>query len=99
MNADAFRDLRSRLDVRCLHVDSANTELLVSEILLIMRRHVVLDEIAVALDATNKVSLVPADVEVAMANLPVIIRADRVIAAHLLAPTLEMRVQAVLEVL
>ena len=68
------------LNVRRLHIDSADAELLVSEALLIVRRHVVLDQIAIALDAANEISLVAADIEVAMADLPVIIGADRVVA-------------------
>src|SRR4051812_22211826 len=50
MRANALNHLFRRLDVGSLHVNGAHPELLVAQIRLVMRRHVMLDEVAVARD-------------------------------------------------
>jgi hypothetical protein len=62
------------LDVRGLHIDGADAQLLVAEQTLIVRGHVVFDQIKVAIDLANKIGLVAAGVEIAMPDLPVVIR-------------------------
>ena len=68
------------LDVRGLHIDGADAELFVAEQSLIVRGHVVFDQIEVAIDLANKIGLVATGVEIAMPDLAVVIGSDRVVA-------------------
>src|SRR6185437_7521079 len=70
---DPIGDELGRLDVRRLDIDGADAELLVPEQALIMARHVVLDEEAVAFDPAGEVRLVSSHVEVAVTDLAVVV--------------------------
>jgi len=59
------------LDVGGLHIDGAHAELFVPEQTLIMRGHIVFDEIEVAIDLANKIGLVATDVEITMPDLSI----------------------------
>ena len=64
----------SGLDIGGLNVDRADTELFVAKALLVVRRHIVFDEIPVTLNFTYEIGLVAALVEIAMANLSIVVR-------------------------
>ena len=80
MRPDPLGDLLSRLDVRRLHVDRADAELLVAEQSFVVRRHVVFDQVRVAVDPADEVRLVASRVEVAVSDLTVVVWADGVVA-------------------
>ena len=74
------------LDVRGLHIDGADAQLLVAEQTLIVRGHVVFDQIKVAIDLANKIGLVAAGVEIAMpVRTENLIRVDGVMESSKLA--------------
>ena len=77
---DAVSHLLSGLHVRVLHIDGADGKLLVAEQAFVVMRHVVLDEKGVAIDPADEIRLVAARIEIAVADLAVIVRTDRVIA-------------------
>ena len=80
MGLDPLRDLLAGLDIRGLHIDRADAELLVAEAAFVVRRHVVLDEEGVAIDPADQIRLVAPGVEIAVADLSIVIRAHRVVA-------------------
>jgi len=73
MRFDPLNHLLSGLDVWGLHVDGTDAKLLVAEVLFIVRRHIVLDEIAVTLDVAYKIGFVAPLIEIAVADLSVVI--------------------------
>jgi hypothetical protein len=80
MRFDAVRDLFSRLHVGTLHIHGTHTQLFVAEKPLVMGRHVMFDKVSVAIDLANEVRFVPPGVEIAVANLTIIIGPDCIIA-------------------
>ena len=80
MRFDPLDHLLSGLDIGGLNVNGADTKLFVAKVLLVVRRHIVFDEIAVTLNFTYEIGLVAALVEIAVADLSVVVRADGVIA-------------------
>ena len=80
MRFDPLHHLLSGLDIGGLHVNGADTKLFVAKVLLVVRRHIVFDEIAVTLNFADEIGLVAALVEIAVANLSIVIRAHGVIA-------------------
>src|SRR5436305_15116071 len=80
MRFDPLRHLLSGLDIGGLNVNGADTELLVAEMIFIVRRHIVFDEIAVTFDFANKIGLVAPLVKIAVPNLSIVIGAHGVIA-------------------
>jgi hypothetical protein len=80
VSADSPGDRFAALDLRILHVNRADTELLVAQQSLLMWRHVVLDQIRRAIDVADKVRLVATGIEVTVANLRVVFLADRIVA-------------------
>jgi hypothetical protein len=76
---DAARHQFSRLDFGILHIDCTDAELPVAQSALVMMRHVVFDQIGRASDVTDLIRLIASGIEIAMANLPIILFADRVI--------------------
>jgi hypothetical protein len=77
---DAFGYLGGGLDIRRLHIDRADPQLLVAEKAVEVVGHIVFDQIRVALDAAYEIGLVAADIEVTMADLPIVIGANRIVA-------------------
>ena len=73
MHFDPLNHQLPGLDVWVLHVDSADTKLFVSKVLFVVRRHIVLDEIAVTLDVADKISFVAPLVEIAVADLSIVV--------------------------
>src|ERR1700730_4086027 len=73
MHFDPPNNYLPSLDVGVLHVDSADTKLLVPKVLFIVRRHIVFYEIAVTLDVANKISFVAPLVEIAVADLSIVV--------------------------
>jgi len=80
MRLDALDNLFGAFDIGRLNVDRAHRELPVAEATLVVRRHIVLDEKAVAFDLADEVGLVAPVIEIAVADLTVIIGADGVVA-------------------
>ena len=80
MGLDPVGDLLAGFDVRRLHIDRADAELLVAEQAFVVGRHVVLDQERVAIDPADEVGLVAPRVEIAVPDLSVIVRPDRVVA-------------------
>ena len=80
MRPDPFGDLLAGLHIRRLHVDGTDAELLVAEQAFIVIRHVMLDQIGVAIDPANKIGLVAAHIEIAVPDLTVVIGPHRIIA-------------------
>src|SRR5271166_1418502 len=80
MRSDAVSNLITAFDIWILHIDRANAQLLVTQQTLEMRSHVMLNQITVAFDFADQIRLVPARIEIAMTDLPVVIGADCVIA-------------------
>src|SRR4051812_45836466 len=79
MGVDTLNDLLWSLDVWGLNIDRANAKLVVPQTVLVMRGHVVLYQVASAVNPAHKVGLVRAKIEIAMADLPIIIGPDRII--------------------
>src|SRR5215472_1166845 len=79
MGRDAFGYQSAGLDVRGLHVDRADPQLLVAEQTLEMVGHVVFDQIRMAIDSAYQVGLVAADVEVTVADLPIVVGPNGVV--------------------
>src|SRR3984893_3614439 len=80
MRANACGNGFTTLDLRVLHVDGADAELLVPQQPLEMRRHVVLDQKGGARNFADQISLIAANIEIAVADLRVVFLADSVIA-------------------
>src|ERR671912_739111 len=76
--ADARRDRLAGLDLRVLHIHRADADLSVAQQAFVVAGHVMLDQVRRALDLTNQIGLVAPGVEVAMADLRVVLFADRV---------------------
>jgi hypothetical protein len=68
------------LDIWGLDIDSAYAELFITEQILIVRGHIVFDEIKVAIDLANKIGLVATGVEITMPDLAIVIGSDCVVA-------------------
>src|SRR4051794_16699780 len=79
MYRDTLRHLLSGFDVGCLHVDRTHAELFITQVALVMRCHVVFNQITVADNPAHKVGLVAPLVKITMTDLPVVIRANRVV--------------------
>ena len=77
---DPISHLLAGFDIWRLDVDRADTELLVAKQALIMRRHVVFDQVRVAIDSTDQIRLVTPSVKIAVSDLSVIIGPNRVVA-------------------
>src|ERR1700738_2913897 len=73
MHFDPVNHLLSGLDVWGLHVDGADAKLLVAEVLFVVRRHIVFDEIAVTIDLADKIGFVSSLVEIAVADLSIVV--------------------------
>ena len=80
MCCDPVGDQLAAFDVRGLHIDGADAELLVAEQTLIVRRHIVFDEIEVAIDLANKIGLVTTSVEITMPDLSIVVGSDGIVA-------------------
>ena len=76
---DALGNLLAGLYVGRLNVDGSYTQLPIAQEILIMRCHVVLYEVSIAFDLAHEIGLIAPDVEIAVANLTVIVGADCVI--------------------
>src|ERR1700741_4470733 len=74
------RYLLPGFDIGCLHVHRPDGELFVTEQTLVMRHHVVLDHVNVSANLANQVRLVAPRVKIAVADLTIVVRANRVIA-------------------
>ena len=79
MRGYAFGDCFARFDIGSLNIDRADAELLVPEQALERVCPVVLDQVGVAFDLADQVGLVAARIEISMPDLPIIMRADRVV--------------------
>ena len=75
MRFDPIHHLLSGLDIRGLNVNGTDTKLFLAKVLFVVRRHIVFDEIAVTVNFADKIGFVAALVEIAVANLPIVIRA------------------------
>ena len=80
MGLNPLYDLLRGFNIGRLNIDCADAELLLAEKGLVVRRHVVFDEITITIDLTNKICFITAMVEVAMTDLSVVIGANGVIA-------------------
>ena len=77
---DALDDLFAGFDVGRLDIDCAHAELFVAQAAFVMRRHVVFDQVAVAIDLAHEVGLVASLVKIAVTDLPIVIGADGIVA-------------------
>ncbi len=80
LGAYPLNDRLGGFDSGILNIDGANADLLVPHQPFVMMRHIVFDETGRALNFRNQIGLIPAGVEIAMANLTVILLSDGIIA-------------------
>ncbi len=87
VGSDAFGDLDAGLDVGRLHVDRADPQLLVAEKTFEVVGHIVLDQIRVTLDPARVIGFVAAKIKVTMADLPIVIGTNRIVAWQMCTET------------
>ena len=80
MQLYAFCNLLAGFDIRILHIDRPDAKLLIAKEPMKVRRHVMLDQERIAVDRGDDIRLVSAGIEIAMANLTIIIGTDGVVA-------------------
>ena len=78
--ADARGNGFAAFDLGVLHVNRTDAELVISQQPFVMPRHIVFDQIRGRTDLADQIGLIAARIEIAMADLAIVVLADRVVA-------------------